>query len=169
MAVRKIQDINKKKHKVVERLKNRAALPDVNEKREKDIKIIDSALKALYNDGDKVTRSLQTEILQANKIKISEAEAERIWDIMVNTGLVNAVIGFGNSGKLSLTNEGYQLMSQFGSYAAFLEERAKQQQAHNNQGMVFPQFIIEPAGDDKKDEEQSGIEKTDKEKKDNKK
>jgi len=159
MAVKKIQDINKKKNQVVQRLKNMATTPDVNERKQKDVKIIDSALKALYNDGDKVTKSLHLDILHPNKIKVSEKDAERIWDIMVNTGLVNAVIGFGNSGKLSLTNEGYHLMSQYGSYNAFLEERAKQQQAQQNPGMMFPQFIIEPADEENKDKEKGEEEK----------
>lgn len=160
MAIRNLQG-KSKRNRVIERLKNRAVTIPVHERRRKDIEIIDVALKSLYNDGDRITRSLQSEILSPNKIKISEREAERIWDIMVNTGLVNSVIGFGNSGKLSLTNEGYQLMTQFGSYGTFLEEREKQQ----NQGsanMVFPQFIIEPQESEDADEankEDSGEDK----------
>jgi len=115
------------------------------DKKQQDIALIDVALVALYNDGDKVTRSLNEDILRPNKIKISEKDFGRIWDIMVNTGLVNPVIGFGNGDKLNLTTDGYQLMVQFGSYRAFLEEKARQ--AQQGQNMMFPQFIIEPAGE----------------------
>jgi hypothetical protein len=163
MGLKNIQ--HSKKQKVVERFKNRVSLPGAKDRKEQDTRIIDVALKSLYNDGDKVTRALQTEILVPNKIKITEQEAERLWDIMVNTGLVNSVIGFGNAGKLSLTNAGYQLMSQYGSYSAFLEERDKQ--AHAGQNMVFPQFIIEQSEEDEKPGDDNGDEKAVGKKKDN--
>lgn len=130
----------------------------MQDRKQQDVYIIDAALKALYNDGDKVTRSLQEDVLNPNKIRISEKDAGRIWDIMINTGLVHSLIGFGNSGKLSLTNEGYQLMSQFGSYSAFLEERDKQQQ-QQGQNMMFPQFIIEPADDKEEKDKEEGEQK----------
>lgn len=150
MTLRNLQGNNNRKKKIVERFRNRVPLPSMQDRKQMDARIIDSALKALFNEGDKVTRSLREDILVPNKIKISEKEAARIWDIMINMGLVHAVIGFGNSGKLDLTNEGYQLMSQFGSYSAFLEEKSRQSQGQN---MVFPQFIIEQAGN--KDDESS--------------
>lgn len=148
MTLRNLQGNNNRKKKIVERFRNRVPLPSMQDRKQMDAHIIDSALIALFNEGDKVTRSLREDILVPNKIKISEKEAARIWDIMINMGLVHAVIGFGNSGKLDLTNEGYQLMSQFGSYSAFLEEKNRQSQGQN---MVFPQFIIEQA-DNKGDE-----------------
>jgi hypothetical protein len=149
MAFKNLQEGNNRRKKIVERFKNRVPLPNMQDKKQMDARIIDSALHALYNDGDKVTRSLQDDILKPANIKISEKEVARIWDIMINMGLVHAVIGFGNSGKLDLTNEGYQLMSQFGSYSAFLDEKSKQTQSQN---MVFPQFIIEQAGNDQEEE-----------------
>lgn len=153
MAFKKIEDNEQRqrKKKIVERFKNRVPLPAMKDRKQQDIYIIDAALKALYNDGDKVTGSLQDDILNANHIRISERDAARIWDIMINTGLVHSLIGFGNSGKLSLTNEGYQLMNQFGSYSAFIEEKDRQQQGQQN--MMFPQFIIEPAGDGQQEKE----------------
>lgn len=141
MPVRKIQG-NQRKKKGVERFKNRVPLPAMMDKKQQDILIIDKALESLYNDGDKVIRSLQDDVLKPNKLGLNEKEAGRIWDLMVNTGLVHAVIGFGNTGKLDLTNEGYQLMSQFGSYSSFLAEHQKQL-AQQNQSIAFPQFIIE--------------------------
>lgn len=150
MAFKNLQEGNNRKKKIVERFKNRVPLPNMQDKKQMDARIIDSALNALYNDGDKVARSFQEDILKSSDIRISEKEAARIWDIMINMGLVHAVVGFGNSGKLDLTSEGYQLMSQFGSYSAFLDEKNRQTQGQN---MVFPQFIIEPASDEKEESE----------------
>lgn len=158
MAFKNLQGNNRKK-KIVERFKNRVPLPAMIDRKQQDSIIIDAALKAMYNEGDKIPRSLQDDVLLPNKIKLSEKETARIWDIMINIGLVNAVIGFGNSGKLALTNEGYQLMNQFGSYSAFLDEKNKQSQ--QGQSMMFPQFIIEPAEDkgekDKGTEEEKAV------------
>ena len=92
---------------------------------------------------------MQEEILKPQNILLAPKDVERIWEVMVNTGLVHAVIGFGNAGKLDLTNEGYQLMSQYGSYSAFIEER--QRQAQQQQGFSLPQFIIETAEQEQKE------------------
>ncbi len=154
MALKNLQGGNNRKRKILERFKNRVPLPAMVDRKQQDSIIIDAALKALYNDGDRIPRSLQDDVLLPNKIKISEKEAARIWDIMINMGLVHALIGFGNAGKLDLTNEGYQLMNQFGSYSAFLDEKNKQTQ--QGQSMMFPQFIIEPAED--KEEKEKGDE-----------
>ena len=156
MVLKKLNGGQQRK-KTVQRFKNRVAMPGMIDRKQQDVVIIDAALKALYNEGDKVIRSLSEDILKPNKINIAEKDAGRIWDIMVNTGLVNAVIGFGNAGKLSLTNEGYQLMTQFGSYSAFLDEKNRQSQ--QGQNMMFPQFIIEPADEkegDKKEGDEEG-------------
>jgi|GEM_PF-781882 len=171
MAIKHLQGHNKR-HRAIERMKNRANLPNLDERRKQDIQIIDVALKALYNDGDKVTRSLHSEILRPSGIKISERDTERIWDIMINTGLANSVIGFGNSGKLTLTNDGYQLMNQFGSYGAFIEERTRQQnqQQQGGQNLVFPQIFIDAAeekeaGEESEEEENKATGETNKIKK----
>jgi hypothetical protein len=153
MVLKKLGN-NQQRKKPVQRFKNRVPMPGMVDKKQQDVIVIDAALKSLYNDGDKVIRSLTEDILKPNRINIPEKDSGRIWDIMVNTGLVNAVIGFGNAGKLSLTNEGYQLMTQFGSYSAFLDEKNKQSQQGPN--MMFPQFIIEQADD--KEEKKEGEE-----------
>lgn len=158
MVLKKIQGSHKRKKAVVERFKNRVPPPAMIDKKHLDVLVIDTVLKSLYNDGDKLIRSMSDDILKPNKINIVEKDSGRIWDIMVNTGLVNPVIGFGNSGKLSLTNEGYQLMTQFGSYSAFLEEKNKQSQQGPN--MMFPQFILESAADkEEKKENEEGDKK----------
>jgi hypothetical protein len=155
MPVKKIQGTQKRK-KGMERFKNRVPLPAMIDRKQQDILIIDKALESLYNDGDKVIRSLQDDVLKPNKVTLSEKDTARLWDLMVSTGLVHAVVGFGNSGKLDLTNEGYQLMSQFGSYGAFLQEHQRQQA---QQSMPFPQFIIEQQPEEGKEGIAPGEEK----------
>lgn len=148
MATRKrtqIRDVNnaEKKQTSVQRLRSRSA--PVPAQREQDIKVIDTTVKALYNEGDRMPLDFKKEILNRHKLTISDKYTERIWDILLSTGLVSPVIGFGNAGKLSLTNDGYQLMNKFGSYSAFLEAVNKEQQAQQQQqqGFQFPQFIIQ--------------------------
>lgn len=158
MPVKKIKGDRPQRKKALERFKNRVPLPAMIDRKQQDILIIDKALASLYNDGDKVIRSLQDDILKPNNINLVEKDTERIWDIMMNSGLVHAVIGFGNRGKLDLTQEGYQLMSQFGSYSAFLQERQRQI-AQQNQTVAFPQFIIEQGGNEGEDDGKEGTEK----------
>lgn len=89
--------------------------------------LIDVSLRELYNNGDKKELAFVEEILEPNKIAIPQGEPlESFWDILTNTGLMKAVIGFGKNGRLSLTNEGYQLMNQYGSYGNFLHQRQAQ-------------------------------------------
>jgi hypothetical protein len=156
MATRKrtqIRDINKveKKQTSVQRLRNRTA--PMPAQREQDIKVIDTTVKALYNEGDRMPLDFKNEILNKHKINLSDKYVERIWDILLSTGLVSPVIGFGNAGKLSLTNDGYQLMNKFGSYSAFLEA-VNQEQMQQRQGFQLPQFIIQAddAGDEQEDQ-----------------
>ena len=142
MPLKKIQGNQPRRKKAMERFKNRVPLPAMLDRKQQDILIIDKTLASLYNDGDKIIRSLQEDVLKGNKINLNDKDTDRIWDILMNSGLVHAVIGFGNTGKMDLTNEGYQLMSQFGSYSGFLQEHQRQL-AQQNQTMAFPQFIIE--------------------------
>lgn len=155
MATRKRTQINNigkntaKKQSSIQRLRSRSA--QMPAQREQDIKVIDTTVRALYNDGDRMPLDFKKEILSRHKISISDKYTERIWDILLSTGLVSPVIGFGNSGKLTLTNDGYQLMNKFGSYSAFLEAMQVQQQAQ--QGMQLPQFIIQAEDDNDEQEE----------------
>lgn len=86
--------------------------------------LIDVSLRELYNNGDKRDLDFVHDILEPNKIMIPEGQPlESFWDILTNTGLMQAVIGFGKHGRLTLTQEGYQLMNQYGSYGNFLQKR----------------------------------------------
>ncbi|WP_129020389.1 hypothetical protein [Edaphocola flava] len=91
----------------------------------KDIEaiLIDVSLRELYNNGDRRDLDFVNEILTPNNISVSEGKAlESFWDIITNSGLMKAVIGFGKNGKLTLTNDGYNLMNQFGSYMNYLNK-----------------------------------------------
>lgn len=163
MATRKRNQINNigrdtaKKQTSIQRLRSRSAAP-MPAQREQDIKVIDTTVKALYNDGDRMPLDFRKEILTRHKISIGDKYTERIWDILLSTGLVSPVIGFGNSGKLTLTNDGYQLMNKFGSYSAFLEAMQKEQQVQQ-QGMQLPQFIIQTEDDNDNDNKEGAHEK----------
>ncbi len=86
--------------------------------------LIDVSLRELYNNGDKRDLDFVHDILKPNKIMIPERQPmESFWDIITNTGLMQAVIGFGKHGRLTLTQEGYQLMNKYGSYGNFLQKR----------------------------------------------
>lgn len=91
----------------------------------KDIEaiLIDVSLRELYNNGDRRDLDFIKEILTPNNISVSEGKAlESFWDIITNSGLMKAVIGFGKNGRLTLTNDGYNLMNQFGSYMNYLNK-----------------------------------------------
>jgi|GEM_PF-716553 hypothetical protein len=103
---------------------------------EMDKRVFDIVLKTLYNNADKDVLHLEREIYAPANINLPHKEAERLWEVMTSSGLVTPVIGFGNAGKVELTNNGYQLMSQYGSYLEYLASIA-----NNNQQ---PQTIILP-------------------------
>jgi len=142
-------NINKKR-KIIHRFRTRNTAEASVSQKERDIQLIDLVLKKLYNEGDKETASLNEDILKPARIQFTEAGSDRLWDLLLSTGLVNPVIGFGKSGNLTLTNDGYQLMTKFGSYSNFISEREKQAQAASNPGMVIPQFIL--SGGESEDE-----------------
>ncbi|MCB0697148.1 MAG: hypothetical protein KDC07_07270 [Chitinophagaceae bacterium] len=106
-----------------------------------DIAIIDIVLKALYYNSHIDTLNVETDIYKNANIKIPYVESERLWEVMINSGLVNPVAGFGNAGKLKLSRTGYQLMAQFGGYKEYMEAMKNS----NAQGTV-PQIIIETPG-----------------------
>ena len=120
-------------------------------------------LTKLYNHGDKIPASIDKDILRPNQIKFTEAGSNRLWDIILNTGLVKPEIGFGKVGSLTLTNEGYQLMSNFGSYKNFIAKREEQAKASVPQ--AFPQFILTTEQPEEEDYEENRQEGTDKKRK----
>lgn len=108
-----------------------------------DKNLFDMVLKQLYNNADNALH-LENQIYTPNNVKLNNKESERIWEIMISSGWVTPVIGFGNAGKVELTKTGYQLMSQFGGYSEYLTAVQSSQQ---------PQTIILPIQIQGQDEE----------------
>jgi len=109
------------------------------DRNEIDIAIIDIVLKALYHNSHIDTLHIENDIYKNANINIPMVEAERLWEVMLSSGLVNPVAGFGNAGKLKLSRTGYQLMAQFGGYKDYMESLKNPQ---------VPQIIIETPGID---------------------
>ncbi len=94
---------------------------EIRKKHDFDKQIFDLVLKALYNSADRNDLDFEREILIRHKIKVSPRENKRLWNVLINSGWVSPLIGFGNAGKLSLTKPGYLLMEQYGGYLEYLE------------------------------------------------
>lgn len=107
-----------------------------------DRHVIDLVLRTLYNNADKDVLHLEEEIYKPANVQIPLKESERLWEIMLGTGLVNPIIGFGNSGKLELSRTGYQLMAQYGGYLQYMDALTNQ---------AVPQQIELPDGEDEGD------------------
>lgn len=122
---------------------------------ELDRQVFDLVLSTLYENSDKNVLDLQREIFKPYHVQLPPKENERIWDVLVSSGLVNPVMGFGNAGKLELSKAGFQLMTQYGSYTGYL---AANQAQHEQQRPTFlvqlPQNPEPP-----QEEEQQGEEK----------
>lgn len=105
-----------------------------------DRQVFDLVLGALYDNSDKNVLDLEKEIYKPFNVQLPPKEAERIWDVLVRSGLVNPVVGFGNAGKLELSKTGFQLMSQYGSYTQYLAASQLQQQVQNQQPTIILQM-----------------------------
>lgn len=109
------------------------------DRNEVDIQIIDLVLKTLYHNSHIDELHIDNDIYKNANLKLPYVESERLWEVMLNSGLVNPVAGFGNAGKLKLSRTGYQLMAQYGGYTEYMEAMQK-----NN---TPPQIIIEQESD----------------------
>jgi len=109
------------------------AKPVLSQK-EIDTQLLDIILQALYNNGNKLSLSLTKDIFDTLKIPYNQEGSERIWEILINTGFVSPVIGFGNEDKMDLTTDGYKMMTRYGSYKAYL---ATLEQNQNNPKIVI--------------------------------
>lgn len=136
-----------KKNRLVKRFRIRHTNEASADKKIQDVALIDIVLKKLYNNGDKNTASLEEDILKPNKIQFTEEGSNRLWDILMSTNLVSPVIGFKRSGRIAITSEGYKLMSNFGSYQNFIEQREQQAKQPAAKGIPIPQFILTTAAE----------------------
>jgi hypothetical protein len=128
-----------KKQRIIRRFHNRSSVGAMVSQKQIDVALTGLVLSKLYNNGDKQPASLKEDILIPSQIKFTNQGVDRLWDILLSTGLVSPVIGFGHSGQLSITNQGYQLMSQFGSYTNFIKKR--EEAVHQESGGDITQFI----------------------------
>lgn len=148
------EDLNEqpagKKVKGLKRLKSQPQAP-MSDTNKHDKMVFDIVLKVLYNNADVDAMHLENEIFKPSRIKMTVKDAERIREVMVSSGLVSPVIGFGNSGKVGLSTAGYQLMSQYGSYTQYLKS---QQSDKGPQTVILPIQIQneEDEADDKENE-----------------
>lgn len=122
--------------------------PVIVDQNEQDKQILDQVIKTLYNNSDKATLHLDTDIYKPLGINLPSKEYERLWEVMLSTGLVSPVIGFGNAGKVELSHAGYQLMTQFGSYNNYV---VSLQSNHGPQTVILP---IQIEGDQQEAEPQ---------------
>lgn len=128
-----------KNRRVLRRMKVVPAI--ILDRNEIDKTVIDVVLKMLYNNAHKDVLHLENDIYVPNGIKLPLRESERIWDVMISSGWISPVIGFGNSGKVELSREGYQLMAQFGGYKEYLD--AVNNSNNQQQTVILPIQIEE--------------------------
>lgn len=84
-----------------------------------DRMIFDIVMGEIYEHSD-VNELMFDDILGKYKVQLPDNEKQRLWDVITNTSWVSPKMGFGQAGKLELTQQGYQLMSQYGSYSNYV-------------------------------------------------
>lgn len=148
-----------KNRRVLRRMKVKPTI--VLDRSSLDKAVIDLILKCLYNNADKEALHIEKDIYEPNNIKLPLKESERIWNVMIASGWISPVIGFGNAGKIELTREGTQLMAQFGGYKEYLD--AVSQSNNQQQTVILPIQIdesqdpqITPCEDEKKQKPKKG-------------
>lgn len=114
----------RKSNNAIKRLRVRNACMPPN--RKQDIDLIDATLNAAYNNGDKRVIDLKTDVLDKCDCNYNDTMTNRLWDILDSTNLLSPVVGFGNRNKLSITVDGYNMMSKYGGYKNFLSHLQKQ-------------------------------------------
>lgn len=82
--------------------------------------VLDITFQTLYEHMDKDGLHFEKDVLQPNKVKLTPEEGERIWDVLMASGLADSIIGFGNGGKLEITPAGIQMMTRYGSYKNYI-------------------------------------------------
>lgn len=109
-------------HNRINKLKKAKIKPvTIVDRSDVDIAVIDIVLKSLYHNSHVDTLHIENDIYKNANISVPYVESERLWEVMLNSGLVNPVAGFGNAGKLKLSRTGYQLMAQFGGYREYMD------------------------------------------------
>ncbi|HEY9178878.1 MAG TPA: hypothetical protein VIN07_14375 [Flavipsychrobacter sp.] len=121
MKSSKVAQISRHHNRMKKMKKARIEPVTIMDRNEVDIAIIDIVLKALYHNSHVDTLHIDDDIYKNANINIPFIESERLWEVMLNSGLVNPVAGFGNAGKLKLSRNGYELMGKYGGYREYMQ------------------------------------------------
>jgi hypothetical protein len=85
--------------------------------------LVDYALQYMYANLAKNELHLEKDTFANMNLKLSAEVLEHIRELIMNTNLVNASIGFGKSGYLYLNNTGVGIMKQYKSYELYLQSQ----------------------------------------------
>ena len=85
-----------------------------------DNAILDLVMKCIYEHPTRDELNLEEEIYKPMNIVLPRKVAERVWDSLKDSGMINPLIGFGKAGMIALTKTGTQIMKQYGSYNNYL-------------------------------------------------
>ncbi len=85
--------------------------------------LVDYALQFMYANLSKNELHLEKDIFANMNLKLNNDVLEHIRELIMNTNLVNASIGFGKSGYLYLNNTGVGVMKQYKSYEMYLQSQ----------------------------------------------
>lgn len=110
-----------KHHRALKRLKERTINQQNVQQVNPDVAIVDLVLRCLYDNPEKNAMSLDEEIFKPHGITLHRKASEHVWDVLMTSGLISPLIGFGHAGKVELTKTGIQLMTQYGSYSRYLQ------------------------------------------------
>jgi hypothetical protein len=87
--------------------------------------ILDFALQYMYNNLSKNEVHFEKEIIASTKINLEEHQKEHLRELLLNTSLVQASIGFGKEGKMYLNATGIAIMKQYKSYKIYLASKGQ--------------------------------------------
>jgi hypothetical protein len=96
--------------------------------------LVDYALQFMYANLSKNELHLEKDVFASMNLKLNTEIVEHIRELIMNTNLVNASIGFGKNGYMYLNTSGISVMKQYKSYEKYL-------QAQQVGGGIMPQMI----------------------------
>jgi hypothetical protein len=87
--------------------------------------ILDFALQYLYANLSKNEVHFENEIIASTKLTLDEYQVNHIRELLLNTNLVQASIGFGKVGNMYLNASGIAVMKKYGNYANYLASQTQ--------------------------------------------
>ena len=82
--------------------------------------IIDFTLQYLYNNLSKNEVHFENEIIASIKLNLNKMQLEQLRELILNTNLVQASIGFGKVGNMYLNASGIAIMKRYTTYKNYL-------------------------------------------------